>query len=173
MSCSYLFLLSWKFDLSKRQVLGPRLQMESSIKKELHSILHFLPMGYINDTILPATNVKGKRGKEEMWQNLKIDEFLNILAIFLSMEVYELHGSRWLHWSKEAQRIFPAMNYGRMISRDRFEVVLSHIQLSLVEDPDRQLIDFTEAVNCWLKLALAPGSFLTLMRALLNHIIMI
>ena len=40
------------------------------------------------------------------------------------------------------------MNYGRMISRDRFEVVLSHIQLSLVEDPDRQLIDFTEAVNC-------------------------
>ena len=96
------------------------------------------------------------------WKDMSFDEFLNLLGIFLSMEVFEFHGPRRMYWSKEPQGIFHAMDFGRFMSRDRFECIIRLLQLSRDDCPDQQVLDFLDAVNKNLKDAVRPGTFLTL-----------
>ena len=131
------------------------------IKSEIDYILHFLPMSYICNTVLPATNSFGRKNIQP-WNDLELDESLHIIGIFLSMEVYEIHDSRRMYWNQESDGIFPAMNFGKIISRQRFESVVANLQLSWEEDPDQQVLDFLDAVNAQFKSSLTPGSFITL-----------
>ena len=58
----------------------------------------------------------------------------------------------------EEDGIFPAMNFGKVISRDRFEDILKYLHLSHASDPNEQLLESLYAVNVNLKEAMTPGN---------------
>lgn len=99
---------------------------------ELSYILHFLPKNYIKEKIIPTTNTHGKT-RTQVWADLDLDEFLNLMEIFLSMEVYEIDGPRRMYWNTEGTNFFPAMNYRKIMSRSRFEDLMRHMQLSFAK----------------------------------------
>ena len=93
---------------------------------------------------------------------MNFDESLHVIGIFLAMEVHEIHGPRRLHWSNEHNRIFPSMNFAEIISCKQFKSIIANLQLSLLESPDQQVLDFLDAVNTKFKQSVTPGSFITL-----------
>ena len=66
-----------------------------AIRSEKDYLLHFLAMKYINSTVIPATNDHAKSIKPQ-WISIDLDEFLHFVGIFLSMEIFEIHGPHWL-----------------------------------------------------------------------------
>ena len=95
--------------------------------------------------------------KIKAWKDITLGEFINVQGIFQSMEVYHLPERR-MYWRTDDNGVFHAMNFGKIVSRVRFEQILSCLQLSFANDSDQQIIDFLEAVNIQLKKALIPGS---------------
>ena len=57
------------------------------------------------------------------------------------MEVVDIHGPRHLYWANE-NGMFPNMNYGKIMSRNRFEDIMKYLQLSHNKDSDQQITDF-------------------------------
>ena len=82
--------------------------------------------------IIPTTNTHGKT-RTQVWADLDLDDFLNLMEIFLSMEVYEIDGPRRMYWNTEGTNFFPAMNYRKIMSRSRFEDLMRHMQLSFAK----------------------------------------
>ena len=62
------------------------------IRPELDFVLHFLPMEYFCNTIIPATNTYAAKSKLLTWKNLDHIGFIHFLGILLSMEVVDIHG---------------------------------------------------------------------------------
>ena len=131
------------------------------IRSELDFVLHFLPMEYFHNTVIPATNTYAVKSKALTWRNLDHVEFLLFLGILLSMEVVDIHGPRHLYWANE-NGLFPSMNYGKVMSGNRFEGIMRYLQLSNDSDPDQQIIEFLHALNTRFRSALHPRSYLTL-----------
>ena len=65
-----------------------------------------------------------------------------------------------MYWNTEPIGIFPAMDFGRVMSRSRFEEILRCLQFSSQEDKDEQILRFLEAVNEIFKEAFSPGDTL-------------
>ena len=146
----------------RMKLLGLQLCMESyEIKNEMDFVLHFLPVAYIKNVVISATNAYAKKSITS-WKDMDFDEFLHVIEIFLAMEVHEIHGPRRLYWSHEQNRIFSSMNFGEIISCKWFESIIANLQLSLLERPDQHVLDFLDAVNTQFKQAITPGSFITL-----------
>ena len=78
------------------------------------------------------------------------------------MEVYEIHGPRRMYWNTEGTNFFPAMNYGKIMSRSRFEELVRHMQLSFGKDDDKEISEFLQVVNLHFRESLTPGSYSTL-----------
>ena len=127
------------------------------IRSELDFVLHFLPMEYL-DTCHKQFAAKSKAAT---WTNLDHNEFLHFSGILLSMEVVDIHGPRYLYWANE-NGMFPNMNYGKIMSRNRFEDIMKYLQLSHNKDSDQQITDFLHAVNTRFRNAIHPGKYLTL-----------
>ena len=126
-------------------------------KSELSYTLHFLPMNYIKEKIIPTTNTHGKT-RTQVWADLDLDDFLNLMEIFLSMEVYEIDGPRRMYWNTEGTNFFPAMNYRKIMSRSRFEDLMRHMQLSFAKDDNKEILEFIEIVNLQFCESLTPSS---------------
>ena len=126
------------------------------IRSELDFVVHFLPMGYVRNTVIPATNTYAAKSKALTWKKLNHVEFLHFLGILLSMEV-DIHGPRHLYWANE-NGLFPSLNYGKVMSCNRIEDIMRYLQLSNDSDPDQQIIEFLHAVNTRFRNALHPGS---------------
>ena len=77
------------------------------------------------------------------------------------MEVVRLPERR-MYWHTEPEGMFPACNFGRVISIHRFEQILNVLQLSENEDMDQQVLDFIDAVNRNLKASIRAGEVLCL-----------
>ena len=77
-------------------------------------------MEYFCNTAIPATNTYAAKSKALTGKNLDHVEFLHFLGILLSMDVVDIHGPRYLYWANE-NGLFPSMNYGNVMSRNRFE----------------------------------------------------
>ena len=58
--------------------------------------------------------------------------------------------------------IFPTLNYGQHITRQRFEEVLRCLQLSDSDDKDEQVLNYLEAVNLQFADAFNPGDTICL-----------
>ena len=56
-------------------------------------VLHFLPLTYIKNVVMPATNAYAKKSVTS-WKDIDFDEFLDVIGIFLAMEAHEIHGPR-------------------------------------------------------------------------------
>ena len=54
------------------------------------------------------------------------------------------------------------MNYGKIMSRTRFEELAKYMQLSFDKEDDKQILAFLEAVNNQFQSSLAPVSYITL-----------
>ena len=67
------------------------------IRSELDFVLHFLPMEYFRNTVIPATNTYTAKSKALTWKNLDHIESPHFLGILLSMEVVDIHGPRNLY----------------------------------------------------------------------------
>ena len=78
------------------------------------------------------------------------------------MDNFEIHGPRRLYWNEEESLLFPGMNYGKIMSRTRFEELAKYMQLSFDKEDDKQILAFLEAVNNQFQSSLAPGSYITL-----------
>ena len=85
---------------------------------------------------------------------------LHVIGIFLAIDIHEIHDPRRLYWSNEQSRTFPSMNFG--------EIVIANLQLSLLESPDQQVLDFLDAVNTQFKQAVTSGSFITLDKSMIK-----
>ena len=116
------------------------------IRSELDFVLHFLPMEYFHNTVIPATNTYAAKSKALTWKNLDHLEFLHFLGILLSMEVVDIHGPRHLYWANE-NGLFPSMNYGKVMGHNQFEDIMRYLQFLNDSDPDQQIIEFLHAVN--------------------------
>ena len=46
---------------------------------------------------------------------------------------------RWINWNSVDCGIFKAMDYGRIMTRARFETILANLQLSKLQDKNRQV----------------------------------
>ena len=103
------------------------------IRSELDFVLHFLPMEYFRNAVIPATNTYVAKSKALTWKNLDQVEFLHFLGILLSKAV---DGPIHLYWTNENGQ-FPSMNYGKVMSRNRFEDIMRYLQLS--NDSDKEL----------------------------------
>ena len=78
------------------------------------------------------------------------------------MEISEIHGPRRLYQNEEENLLFPDMNYGKIMSRTRFEELAKYMQLSFDKEDDKQILAFLEAVNNQFQSSLAPVSYITL-----------
>ena len=103
--------------------------LESNIiKSEIDYLMHFLPMAYIRDIIIPNTNLHAKY-QDPKWKDMDLDEFLHVLGLLLAMEVYEIHGLRRLYWSSNINELFPGMNFEKVMACKRFERIIAFLQL--------------------------------------------
>ena len=75
-------------------------------------------MNYIRN-IIPSTNDYAKT-KSIQWESLNLDEFLHFLGILLSMEVLKINGPHKMYWNEEGNDLFPAMNFGKIMTHTRF-----------------------------------------------------
>ena len=54
--------------------------MESyEIKNEMDFVLHFLPVTYIKNVVIPATNANAKKSVTS-WKDMDFDEFLHVIG---------------------------------------------------------------------------------------------
>ena len=73
-----------------------------------------------------------------------------------------------MYWHTEPEGIFPAFNFGRVVSVHKFEEFLKVWELSEAEDMDQQVLDFIEAVNENLKKAMWAGEVLCLDKSMIK-----
>ena len=121
--------------------------------------MHFLPIAYIRDIIIPNTNLHAKR-QDTKWKDMDLDDFLHVLELLLAMEVYEIHGLRRLYWSSNINELFPGIKFEKVMVCKRFERIIAFLQCSGAIDADQQVLDFEAAVNDNFQNSVSPGSFL-------------
>ena len=143
-----------------RHIPGARLTDESSNLWDESSFkecfLTFLPVEFVKDVMLPATN---KVAKEHGHAPFSYDEVIHVLGILYMMEVVKLPERR-MYWMTEPDGFFPAMNFGKVMSLHRFEGFLNIWQFSPSPDSDQQVLDLISAVNKHLKEAVKAGEYL-------------
>ena len=61
---------------------------------------------------------------------MTIDDFIHVMGMLYSMEVYHQLPVRRMYWNTEPIGIFPAMYFGRVMSKSRFEEILRCLQIS-------------------------------------------
>ena len=157
-----LLISSWTIDPCNHQIFGPHIQgMDRyEIKSKLDYLVHFLPINYLINTVIPATNNKGKK-ESARWTDTDLDEMLLFLGLLLAMHVYEIHGPCHLCWSNNDNQLLPSKNFGKIIARCRFEEIPHCLHFSDAENEDQQILDFVAEVNLNFQKFVAPGSFLT------------
>ena len=146
----------WKIDPRPDYAYKPKLTMEGSqnILNEIGYFLHFFPTNFLKETMLPAIDTFVK-------EPVTFEEFLCFLGLFNSMEVQHLPERR-MYWDTQDNGIFQTFNYGKYMSRARFEEILSNLTFSPKEDKDDQILDYLDAVNKCFQAALRAGDSLCL-----------
>ena len=120
----------------------------------------FFPTQYIKEVLLVAINAFALQQNPNI-EEFTFNKFICVLGMLYAMEVNQLLECR-MYWLKESTGMFPAMDFGRNMSQNRFEDFLYFWQLSETEDCDLQVLEFISAVNDALKKSIVPGDTLCL-----------
>ena len=79
--------------------------------------------------MIPSANDYAN-AKSLQWDSLNLDEFLYFLGMLLSVEVFKIHGLCKMYWNEEGSNLFPAINFGKIMSRTRSQEIARFLQLS-------------------------------------------
>ena len=146
----------WRIDPRKEgksftNLRKPQLRLPCpETQTELGFLLHFLPIKYFEEIMLPEMDI-----------NISIDEFLHFLGLIYFMETVKLPERR-MYWITEDKGVFKAPNFGKFMTRFRFEEILHKLKFSQHEDPNEQINEFLDAVNNHLKTAMTPSDVIVL-----------
>ena len=154
-------LKGWTIDPRKKtgvQPYGPRLSRwhQSEVRNILDYLLLFLPVDFFKRETIPATNRTGRCLYGTNFQEVDFDEFMHFLALVYAMEVYSLP-ERKLYWMTEDDGLFKALNFGRFMTRNRFDEFVRVLAFSLALDTDTQITDLIDAINETLTDAVTAG----------------
>ena len=93
--------------------------MESyEIKSEVAYFLHFMPMSYLHDTIIPATNATASASISE-WEEINIEQMLHVFGILLGMGMYGLP-ERHMYWKQIGHLYGVSLVWNRHVGEDFF-----------------------------------------------------
>lgn len=118
-------------------------------------MLHFLPGNYVRDILISASNNFASI-KDKSFSNISYSKLIIGFSLIYVVEVYKLLERR-LYWNSEEYGIFPVMNFGKVIGRNRFEDILKYLELSHASDPNEQRLEFLHSLNNSLKEVTTPG----------------
>ena len=88
MQLDVFLFFGFTMDPREKQPYESKIYIKSyESKSELDYFIHFLPVRFIKETLLPATNTYGKKTYKS-FVDVIFEEFVHILGILYSMEVY-------------------------------------------------------------------------------------
>ena len=92
--------MSWERRSADGQfAYGPRLlTSDGELLNEISYFLHFFPVSYVKETLLPAMN-------KSLTNEITFEEFLCFLGLFYSMEVQKLP-ERKMYWGMDESGLF-------------------------------------------------------------------
>jgi Transposase IS4 len=124
----------------------------------------FFPTNYASRVIIPATNARAEMF-DPKWRRLTLQEFYVWLGMLTAMTVVTL--PRPYYWmSKPPFPLVEPLNFGRWISKRRFDAILVYLTLVLdidgnPTDPLHPFRGFHLAFNSNLADAVVPSTYLT------------
>ena len=128
--------------------------------------MHFFPVRYVWENLLPALNKAGQEGTFS-WIEITFTEFIQFHGILYSMVVRL--PERRMYWRTDDDGLFRALCYGDIMSRLRFEDILTFLQSSIdSDDKDEQIICFINAINERLKACITPGDVLVIAESMVK-----
>lgn len=140
---------------------GPRLvNFEKLSTNELDYFLHFFPLNYLREVILPETNKCGQTTLSG-WIQISVGEFLVWLGIRFVQETVRL-SSIHDYWNTPQNGAFPAMNMETYMAKARFFQIGRVLKLAATaETEEEEVLAFIDVLNEAFQAALTPGSNLT------------
>ena len=139
-----------------------RLNMEApDMKSILDYFLHFSPLTYEIEQVIPLINELGYVTYGAEWTDIDLGVFLRYLGLRFYQEVTRLPCTRW-YWEAESDGLFPAHNLGRFMPRIQFEQISSCLVLSSSVDDEAQVLDFIKELNAAFQAAIIPSSTIVL-----------
>ena len=139
-----------------------RLTMDAlDTKTLLDYFLHFHPLAYDIEKVIPAINATGRAKHGDAWRDIDIGDYLRYLGIRLYQEVEQLPSIKW-YWEIISDGIFPAWNLGRFMPRLQFENITDSISLSESPDDEEQILTYINVLNSSFQDALVPSSTIVL-----------
>ena len=146
----------WTEDPAYRHSFGPKLHLDSQeVQDEMGYLFHFLPVKYMREVIIPCTNDYAVQ-IDPNFKSITFEEMIVFMILMYSMEVYKLPERR-MYWRDNKSDLFPNMDFGKFMSCNRFEDILGYLQFSPADDKTTQILQFIEAVNERLALAVSAG----------------
>jgi len=100
------------------------------INDELDVFRHFFPMSFVEEVVIPQTNLAG--GVVFQRRPLTVREFERWLGCIFVMSLYPAT-DRAAFWAKEQHPVFVAPSLAPYMTRKRFEAILQH--LTIWQDP--------------------------------------
>ena len=148
----------WTINPCTSHPFGPKLHLANyEMLDEMAFLFHFIPVKYIKDVLLPATNDYGLKNVPG-FKKITFEEFIIFLGLVYSMEVIKLP-ERSMYWEDHKSNLFHNSEFGKHMSRNRFNEILAYLQFSFAEDKTTQILDFLDAVNEHLDEAVSAGQF--------------
>ena len=146
---------------------GPKLvNFDTLNTNELDYFLHFFPMKYLREVILPETNQRG-RNTISGWVEISVGEFIVWLGIRFVQETVRLPTIND-YWNTPQDGAFPAMNMERYMGRARFFNISKALKLAATDVEEAEVLIFIDVLNQVFQSALTPGSDLTVDESMIS-----
>ena len=122
------------FDFAPPANFGPRINglIDSRAARPLDHLLLFMPGEFV-ETLLEKANLEGRSKYKEIYTDITYGEFLKFYGICLYMEVVRFP-ERIDYWKTVSEGPFIAINMGRYMSRERYQLICSKLTCFIDQD---------------------------------------
>ena len=148
---------------------GPQLTGDKTVILEspIALFLIFFPETYVIENVLPTINKKGF-SSSSAWKELTYSEFLVWVGLWVAMTSYQIRGNRDRYWNKVPSKVFPAMDFGRFMTRNRFSAIVQMFDLNEIHDPIDSIVQLIDETNKKLQEAIVAGDILCVDESMLK-----
>eukprot|EP00122_Pirum_gemmata_P020669 Pgem_evm1s19311 len=106
----------------------PKLNLPNLHTKSIFRFFeHFMPVEFVETVILPCTNDYAEEMNSN-WKPVNKGEFYRWLGLWCLMLVHR-HPGRRMYWSKPDSDVPVSYDFGKYMSRNRFEDILAYLRL--------------------------------------------